>query len=188
METTKTSNFTCESKSFISTFFTCHVSARKLQPFSCYDLANDIYSQTAKTVFSHLNLTWLFQRDEMQVNKYKFGKLFTKAEVFPGESILRFIHQSQHQKNYLRHGINIITNQRLSPTFRGNGNTINDGDSQSSLLPIFSDRGGTSVHRLRRKEVKSVEIFWQFRSTAQKCSFNDGPFRFVIIGKNYVGI
>ena len=53
---------------------------------------------------------------------------------------------------------------------------------------FFSDRGGTSVHRLRRKEVKSVELFWQFRSTAQKCSFNDGPFRFVIIGKNCVGI
>ena len=27
-------------------------------------------------------------------------------------------------------------------------NTINDGDSQTSLLPIFSEGGGTSVHRL----------------------------------------
>ena len=43
-ETTKTSHFNCQSKSFISTFFTCH------------DLANDLYSQTTKTVFSHLNL------------------------------------------------------------------------------------------------------------------------------------
>ena len=42
------------SKSFISIFFTCQVSACELQPFSCHDLANDIYSQTAKTVFSHL--------------------------------------------------------------------------------------------------------------------------------------
>jgi len=48
----------------------------------------------------------------------------------------------------LRHGINITTNQRLSPTFRGNGNTIIVGDSQTSLLPIFSEGGGTSVHRL----------------------------------------
>ena len=48
-------NFTCQSKSFITTFFTCQVSACELQPFSCHDLANDIYSQTAKTVFSHLN-------------------------------------------------------------------------------------------------------------------------------------
>ena len=54
METTKTSNFTCQSKSFISIFFTCQVSACELQPFSCHDLANDIYSEIAKTVFSHL--------------------------------------------------------------------------------------------------------------------------------------
>ena len=33
------------------------VSACELQPFSCHDLANDIYSQTAKTVFSHLKYT-----------------------------------------------------------------------------------------------------------------------------------
>ena len=57
METTKTSNFNRLSKSFISIFFTCQVSACKLQPFSCYDLANDIYLQTAKTVFSHLKKT-----------------------------------------------------------------------------------------------------------------------------------
>ena len=55
METTKTSNFTCQSKSFISIFFTLQVSGCGLQPFSCHDLANDIHLQTAKTVFSHLN-------------------------------------------------------------------------------------------------------------------------------------
>ena len=55
MEITKTSHFTCQSKYFISIFFTCQVSACELQLFSCHDLANDIYSQTAaKTVFSHL--------------------------------------------------------------------------------------------------------------------------------------
>ena len=54
METMKTSHFMCQSKSFISIFFTCQVSACELQPFSCHDLANDIYLQTAKTVFSHL--------------------------------------------------------------------------------------------------------------------------------------
>ena len=54
METTQTSHFTCQSKSFNSIFFTCKVSACELQPFFCHDLANDIYSQTAKTVFSHL--------------------------------------------------------------------------------------------------------------------------------------
>ena len=59
METTKRSNFTCQSKFFISVFFTCHFSlvyfsACELQPFSCHDLANDTYSKTAKTVFRHL--------------------------------------------------------------------------------------------------------------------------------------
>ena len=54
METTKTSNFISQSKSFISIFFTCQVSACELQPFCCHDLTNDIYSQTAKTVFTHL--------------------------------------------------------------------------------------------------------------------------------------
>ena len=54
----------CQSKSFISIFFTCQASACELQPFSCHDLANDIYSETAamKTVFSHLKrivLTWV---------------------------------------------------------------------------------------------------------------------------------
>ena len=55
METTKTSNFTCQSESFISIFFTCQVLACELQPSSCHDFANDKRSQTAKTVFSHLN-------------------------------------------------------------------------------------------------------------------------------------
>ena len=54
METTKTSNFTCQPKSLISILFTCQVLAWELQPFSCHDLANDIYSQIAKTVLSHL--------------------------------------------------------------------------------------------------------------------------------------
>ena len=49
----------------------------------------------------------------------------------------------------MRHGINITTNQMLSPTFRGNGNTIIVGDSQTSPLSIFPEGGGTPVHRLR---------------------------------------
>ena len=58
METTKKSNFTCQSKSFISIFFTCQVfSACELQPSPCHDLARDIYSPTAKTVFSHLKVS-----------------------------------------------------------------------------------------------------------------------------------
>ena len=41
-------------KIFHQLFFTCQVSACEPQPFSCHDLANDIYSQTVKPVFSHL--------------------------------------------------------------------------------------------------------------------------------------
>ena len=44
METTKTSNFTCHSNSFISIFFTCQV------------------SETAKTLFSHLKCSLLRSR------------------------------------------------------------------------------------------------------------------------------
>ena len=49
METTKTSHFARQSKSF-SIFFPCQVSACELQPFS--RLANNIYLQTAKTVLT----------------------------------------------------------------------------------------------------------------------------------------
>ena len=56
-ETTKTSNFTCPSKSFTSIFFTREVSACELQPFSCHDLANDIHSQTAKIKLCSATLT-----------------------------------------------------------------------------------------------------------------------------------
>ena len=44
METTKTSNFRCQSKFFISVFITCQVSVCEPQPFSCHNLANDTYS------------------------------------------------------------------------------------------------------------------------------------------------
>ena len=72
METTKT----CSSKSFISLFFTCQVSACELQPFSCHDLANDIYSQTAKTVYSHLK--W-----KTKVLLQKAQHKLTSRSVFP---------------------------------------------------------------------------------------------------------
>ena len=67
METTKMSNFTCQSKSFINIFSTCQVSACELQLFSCHNLANDVYSETAKTVFSHLKKTqnWAVPRKRL---------------------------------------------------------------------------------------------------------------------------
>ena len=54
METTKTSHFACQTNFFTGILFTCQVSACELQRFPCHDLANNIYSQTAKTVFSRL--------------------------------------------------------------------------------------------------------------------------------------
>ena len=95
METTKTSHFTCQSKSFISIFFTCQVPACELQPFSCHDLANDIYSETAmKTVFSHLKwivLIWVaaprmgmfvFIFDMLCKNWFGEVKMEVRFEVF----------------------------------------------------------------------------------------------------------
>ena len=38
-------------------------------------------------------------------------------------------------------------------------NTINDGDSQTSLLPIFSEGGWTSVHRLVFPTLGSGYVF-----------------------------
>ena len=74
METTKTSNFTCQSKSFISIFFTWQVSACELQPFSCHDLANDIRSQTAKTMFSHLK-GFRLRRHPTQDANHKWNRI-----------------------------------------------------------------------------------------------------------------
>ena len=95
-----------------------------------------------------LNFSCLFERAEIQipVNKYECPQRlsFSPGNLFWGSFT------NHNTGNYLRHGINITTNQRLSPTFRGNGNTIIVGDSQTSPLPIFPKGGGTSVHRLFR--------------------------------------
>ena len=76
MKTTKTSHFTCRSKSFSSIFFTCQVSACELQPFSCHDLANDIYPQTVKTVFSHLKIRYMYLslNENMIVNTFSYSR------------------------------------------------------------------------------------------------------------------
>ena len=75
VETTKTSHLTCQSKSFISMFFTSQVSACELQPFSCHDLANDIYSQTVKTVCSHLKIRYMYLslNENMIVNTFSYS-------------------------------------------------------------------------------------------------------------------
>ena len=87
METTKTSNFTCQSKSYISIFFTCQVSAWELQPFSCHDLANDLYSQTAKTVFSHLKIARIVSQFKTRTIAYstlqkRFAKIGHSTHIY----------------------------------------------------------------------------------------------------------
>ena len=94
-----------------------------------------------------LNFSCPFEKAEMQipVNNYEWPQRlsFSLGNLFWGSFT------NHNTGNYLDHGINITTNQRLSPTFRGNGNTIIVGDSQTSPLPIFPEGGGTSVHRLQ---------------------------------------
>ena len=86
METSKTSSFTCQSKSFISIFFICHVSACELEPFSCHDLANDMYSETAKTVFSHFKKTfsypWFAQSNILYFHFFKRKAVIVNGSVF----------------------------------------------------------------------------------------------------------
>ena len=82
METTKTSNFNRPSKSFISIFFTWQVSACELQPFSCYDLANEIYFQTAKIVFSHLKREFERGASKLQVQHSSHSMIVQLEQKF----------------------------------------------------------------------------------------------------------
>ena len=86
LETTKTSHFTCQSKSFISIFFTCQVSACEQQPFSCHDLANGIHTETDKTVFGHLKRGRLWKRHL----KSEFAQLPTFSRLFHLVQFVKF--------------------------------------------------------------------------------------------------
>ena len=103
-------------------------------------------NRCSKLNIGGLNFSCLFERAEIQipVNKYECPQRlsFSPGNLFWGSFT------NHNTGNYLREGINITTNQRLSPTFRGKGNTIIVGDSQTSPPPIFPEGGGTSVHRL----------------------------------------
>ena len=92
-------------------------------------------SATGAANIGGLNFSCLFERAEIQipVNKYECPQRlsFSPGNLFWGSFT------NHNTGNYLRHGIDITTNQRLSPTFRGNRNTIIVGDSQTSPLPIF---------------------------------------------------
>ena len=108
METTKTSNFTCQSKSFISIFFTCQVSACELQPFSCLDLANDIYSQTTKTVVSHLR--------QLQVNLEKICGTFTSLTTGTKLKTSKALNSAKHF-SLMRIGTQLSVGRYSRPRF-----------------------------------------------------------------------
>ena len=86
--------------------------------------------------------------------RYKLSKRRTQARSFPGVFWDSFT--NHNTGNYLRHGINITTNQRLSPTLRGNANTIKDGDWQTSLSPPFSEGRGLYTGRSRRLLTQAI--------------------------------
>ena len=102
------------------------------------------------------NFSCLFKRAEIQlpVNKCECAQRlsFSPGNLFWGSFT------NQNTGNYLRHGINNTTNQRLSPTFQGNWNTIFVGDSQTFPLLIFPEEGGTSVHRLRSQSDNKTKL------------------------------
>ena len=86
-----------------------------------------------------LNFSCLFQRAELQipVNKYECPQ---RLSLSLG-NLFRDSFTNHNTGNHLRHDIKITTNQRLSPTFQGNGNTIIVGDSQTSPLLNFLREG-----------------------------------------------
>ena len=64
-------------KIFRQYIVTCQVSACELQPFYCHYLANDIYSQTAQTVFNHLKGLILMHVSEDDGYRQKLKGVFT---------------------------------------------------------------------------------------------------------------
>ena len=107
-KTTKTSNFTRQSKSFISIFFTCQVSACELQPFSCLDLANDTYSQTTKTVVSHLR--------QLQVNLEKICGIFTSLTTGTKLKTSKALNSAKHF-SLMRIGTQLSVGRYSRPRF-----------------------------------------------------------------------
>ena len=85
MVTTKMSDFTCQSKCFISIFFTCHVSASELQPFCCHDLANAYTDKLPKLCSATLRSVRMFVTARLRVRIP--GAYFSRTSVsFTGDS------------------------------------------------------------------------------------------------------
>ena len=83
MESTKMANFTCQSKSFISKFFTCQVSACELQSFSCLDLAMAYTHKLPKLCSATLITCTFFLVLLLMVNVGKFSFKYMMRCYFP---------------------------------------------------------------------------------------------------------
>ena len=175
METTKMSNFTCQLKSFISIFFTCQVSAYELQPFSCYELANDIYLQTAKTVFSHL--TWL---TELPLSLFSIEFIFfcSFTTFYKGSLIaanrsqwLKHIPSSKYVHRYVSLGFLLIIKRKPRETYLCTYHVIakvrNDSNNIITLLgsqcktllpPCNNDKESKQLQQVICKTSKDIEI------------------------------
>ena len=162
METTKMSNFTCQLKSFISIFFTCQVSAYELQPFSCYELANDIYLQTAKTVFSHL--TWL---TELPLSLFSIEFIFfcSFTTFYKGSLIaanrsqrLKHIPSSKYVHRYVSLGFLLI---HVIAKVRNDSNniiTLLGSQCKTLLPPCNNDKESKQLQQVICKTSKDIEI------------------------------
>ena len=102
------------------------------------------------------NFSCLFQTAEIQipVNKYECPQRLS----FSLGNLFWDSFTNHNTVNYLHHGINITTNQRLSPKFQGNGNTIIISDSQTSPLLIFPEGGGHLYTGYSFLSVKTIKI------------------------------
>ena len=86
------------------------------------------------------NFSCLFDKAEIQiqVNRYECSQ---KLSFSPGNLFLGLF-TNHNTRNYMRRGINITTNQTLSATFRGNGNTIFVAIHRCFLSRFFIREGG----------------------------------------------
>ena len=105
METTTTSNFTCHSKSFISAFFTCQVSACELTythklPKLCSATLIDCpwvsEDGPKRDIVWIIRFTHLRKKDETNLIQHQNGRVCQKAEKSPLLSLPNHVYGKRH--------------------------------------------------------------------------------------------
>ena len=111
-----------------------------------------------------LNFSCLFQKAEIQIPVNKIW-MSTKAELFPGESILRFIHQSQNRKLFASWHYNYNQSEAV-PNIPGKREHDYRRCFTCVSSPDFSWGWGDVSHRLWRcsswKLSSKAKIAWDF--------------------------